>query len=69
MVEPAVIWQFEMEPWKALQLRLEMWKQNVRGILEGLKQSVNKKRGYFATMILNVQFLGSLENSWYKNRL
>jgi translation initiation factor 3 subunit M len=39
MVERAVVRRFEMEQWKALQSRLEMWKQNVRGILEGLKQT------------------------------
>jgi translation initiation factor 3 subunit M len=39
MVERAVVRRFDMEQWKALQSRLNMWKQNVRGILEGLKQT------------------------------
>ena len=39
MVERAVVRQFDMEQWKALQSRLNVWKQHVRDILEGLKQT------------------------------
>jgi translation initiation factor 3 subunit M len=39
MVERAVVRRFDMEQWKALQSRLNVWKQNVRDILEGLKQT------------------------------
>jgi len=39
MVERSVVRKFDMEQWKALQSRLNVWKQNVRGILESYKQS------------------------------
>lgn len=39
MVERSVVRKFDVEQWKALQSRLNVWKQNVRGILESYKQS------------------------------
>lgn len=39
MVERAVVRKFDIEQWKALQSRLNLWKQNVSGILEGFKQT------------------------------
>ena len=39
MVERSVVRRFDMEQWKALQTRLNAWKKNVRGILEGFKQT------------------------------
>jgi len=39
MVERSVVRKFDMEQWKALQSRLNLWKQNVRGILESFQQS------------------------------
>jgi len=38
MVEGCVVRKFGMEQWKVLQRRLDVWKRNVRGVLEGLKQ-------------------------------
>ncbi|VEU43609.1 unnamed protein product [Pseudo-nitzschia multistriata] len=42
MVERSVVRKFDMDQWKALQSRLHLWKQNVGGILEAYKQSLNK---------------------------
>jgi translation initiation factor 3 subunit M len=39
MVERCVVRKFDMEQWKALQARLQSWKQNVGGILAALKQA------------------------------
>jgi translation initiation factor 3 subunit M len=39
MVERAVVRKFDIEQWKALQSRLNVWKKNVSGILEGFKQT------------------------------
>merc|ERR1712008_500577 len=38
MVEGCVVRKFGMEQWKVLQRRLDVWKRNVRGVLDGLKQ-------------------------------
>ena len=39
MVERAVVRKFDIEQWKALQSRLNLWKKNVSGILEAFKQT------------------------------
>lgn len=39
MVERSVVRKFDMEEWKVLQERLDMWKKNVKGVLDGLKRS------------------------------
>ena len=39
MVERCVVRRFDVEQWKLLQMRLRAWKQNVGGVLQGLKQS------------------------------
>lgn len=39
MVERCVVRRFGIEQWKILQERLNVWKKNVKGVLEGLKQS------------------------------
>lgn len=39
MVERCVVRRFDTEQWKLLQSRLKAWKQNVGGVLQGLKQS------------------------------
>lgn len=39
MVERCVVRKFDVEQWKILQSRLEVWKQNVGGVINGLKQS------------------------------
>lgn len=39
MVESAVVRKFDIEQWKALQSRLNLWKKNVGKILEGFKQT------------------------------
>merc|ERR1712232_246706 len=39
MVERCVVRRFDTEQWKLLQARLKAWKQNVGGVLQGLKQS------------------------------
>lgn len=39
MVERCVVRRFGMEQWKVLQKRLDVWKKNVKSVLEGLKQS------------------------------
>lgn len=39
MVERCVVRKFDMEQWKILQSRLKVWKQNVGGVINGLKQS------------------------------
>jgi PCI domain. len=39
MVERCVVRRFGMEQWKVLQQRLDVWKKNVKSVLEGLKQS------------------------------
>lgn len=39
MVERCVVRRFGIEQWKSLQTRLNIWKKNVRGVLDGLKQS------------------------------
>eukprot|EP00555_Chaetoceros_dichaeta_P007758 CAMPEP_0198259510 /NCGR_PEP_ID=MMETSP1447-20131203/8681_1 /TAXON_ID=420782 /ORGANISM="Chaetoceros dichaeta, Strain CCMP1751" /LENGTH=158 /DNA_ID=CAMNT_0043946919 /DNA_START=18 /DNA_END=494 /DNA_ORIENTATION=+ len=39
MVEGCVVRRFGMEQWEVLQRRLDVWKRNVRGVLEGLKAS------------------------------
>lgn len=44
MVERSVVRKFDMEQWKALQSRLHLWKQNVGGILEAYKQSLNQQQ-------------------------
>merc|ERR1711953_659993 len=35
MVEHCVVRQFGLEQWKLLQIKMNSWKQNVRGILDG----------------------------------
>lgn len=40
MVERSVVRQFDMKQWKALQERVNLWKKNVRGILDAYKQSL-----------------------------
>ena len=44
MVERSVVRKFDMEQWKALQSRLHLWKQNVGGILEAYKLSMNQQQ-------------------------
>eukprot|EP00593_Proboscia_inermis_P010735 CAMPEP_0171321936 /NCGR_PEP_ID=MMETSP0816-20121228/114657_1 /TAXON_ID=420281 /ORGANISM="Proboscia inermis, Strain CCAP1064/1" /LENGTH=422 /DNA_ID=CAMNT_0011820309 /DNA_START=35 /DNA_END=1303 /DNA_ORIENTATION=+ len=39
MVERCVVRKFGIEQWKLLQTKMDAWKSNVRGILEGLKRS------------------------------
>jgi translation initiation factor 3 subunit M len=39
MVERCVVRKFGMEQWKVLKERLDVWKKNVRGVLEGLKET------------------------------
>ena len=39
MVERCVVRRFGIEQWKILQERLNVWKKNVRTVLDGLKQS------------------------------
>ena len=39
MVERSVIRKFDMEQWKSLQSQLNIWKQNLNGILETLKHA------------------------------
>lgn len=39
MVERCVVRKFGMEQWKILQERLNVWKKNVKGVLDGLEQS------------------------------
>jgi len=39
MVERCVVRKFGMEQWKILQVRLDTWKKNVKGVLDGLEQS------------------------------
>lgn len=39
MVERTVVRKFDMEQWKALRNRLSLWKTNVGGILDALKES------------------------------
>jgi len=39
MVERCVVRRFGIEQWKILQERLSVWKKNVKGVLDGLKQS------------------------------
>ena len=39
MVERCVVRKFDKEQWKLLQSRLKVWKQNVGGVMSGLKQS------------------------------
>jgi translation initiation factor 3 subunit M len=39
MVERCVVRRFDVEQWKVLQRRLEDWKQNVGGVLQGLKDA------------------------------
>jgi translation initiation factor 3 subunit M len=38
MVERCVVRRFDNEQWKLLQSRLKAWKQNVGGVISGLKQ-------------------------------
>lgn len=39
MVERCVVRRFGIEQWKILQDRLNLWKKNVKSVLDGLKQS------------------------------
>jgi len=39
MVERSVVRKFDMEQWKALQSQLRLWKSNLNGILDALKQA------------------------------
>lgn len=39
MVERSVVRKFDLEEWKILKERLDVWKKNVKGVLDGLKQS------------------------------
>jgi hypothetical protein len=39
MVERSVVRKFDMEQWKAMQSQLHLWKTNLGGILEALKQA------------------------------
>jgi translation initiation factor 3 subunit M len=41
MVERCVVRRFDTEQWKRLQSRLKVWKENVGGVINGLKQSQN----------------------------
>jgi translation initiation factor 3 subunit M len=38
IVERSVVRKFDMEQWKGLQSRLNVWKRNIRGVLEGFKK-------------------------------
>jgi translation initiation factor 3 subunit M len=44
IVERCVVRKFDMEQWKALQSRLHLWKQNVGGILEAYKESLQQQQ-------------------------
>lgn len=39
MVERSVIRRFDMDQWKALQSQLNLWKQNLKGILDAFQQT------------------------------
>ena len=39
MVERSAVRKFDLEEWKILKERLDVWKKNVKGVLDGLKQS------------------------------
>lgn len=41
MVERCVVRRFGIEQWKILQNRLDMWKKNVKSVLDGLKQGAS----------------------------
>jgi translation initiation factor 3 subunit M len=43
LVERSVVRKFDMDQWKALQARLHLWKQNVGGILDAYKQSLEQQ--------------------------
>lgn len=43
VVERSAIRKFDTEQWKALQSRLQLWKQNVGGILDAYKQSLKQQ--------------------------
>jgi len=38
MVERCVVRKFGMEQWKIMKERLDLWKKNVKGVLDGLKE-------------------------------
>lgn len=44
IVERCVVRKFDMEQWRALQSRLRLWKQNVGGILEAYKRSLQQAK-------------------------
>eukprot|EP00339_Tiarina_fusa_P018477 CAMPEP_0117025206 /NCGR_PEP_ID=MMETSP0472-20121206/18642_1 /TAXON_ID=693140 ORGANISM="Tiarina fusus, Strain LIS" /NCGR_SAMPLE_ID=MMETSP0472 /ASSEMBLY_ACC=CAM_ASM_000603 /LENGTH=402 /DNA_ID=CAMNT_0004731855 /DNA_START=207 /DNA_END=1415 /DNA_ORIENTATION=+ len=44
IVERCVVRKFDMDQWKALQSRLNVWKQNVSGILEAYKESLQQQQ-------------------------
>jgi translation initiation factor 3 subunit M len=44
IVESCVVRKFDMDQWKALQSRLRLWKQNVGGILDAYKQSLQQQQ-------------------------
>lgn len=44
IVESCVVRKFDMDQWKALQSRLRLWKQNVGGILDSYKQSLQQQQ-------------------------
>lgn len=39
LVEKCVVRKFGIEQWKILQKRIDLWKKNVKEVLEGLKSS------------------------------
>lgn len=39
MIESCVVRRFDMDQWKVLQKRLELWKENVGNVLQGLKDA------------------------------
>lgn len=44
IVERCVVRKFDMDQWKAVQSRLHLWKQNVGGILEAYRQSLQQQQ-------------------------
>jgi len=44
MVERSAVRKFDFEEWKILKERLDVWKKNVKGVLDGLKQSQISKQ-------------------------
>ena len=44
IVERSVVRKFDLNQWKALQSRLNLWKQNVGAILDAYKQSLQQQQ-------------------------